>query len=102
MRFTHLAEFSEYAKYQPFKFYLLIFVIACFPVTYACGQAYIRDRRAGQQGFNGIRCENARAYRHQDNQNIREGFGQDRFRRNERDEKQIRGLIRTGKQSDHT
>ena len=35
MRFTHLAEFSEYAKYQPFKFYLLIFVIACFPVTYA-------------------------------------------------------------------
>ena len=61
-----------------------------------------RHRRAGQQGFNGIRCENARAYRHQDNQNIREGFGQDRFRRNERDEKQIRGLIRTGKQSDHT
>ncbi len=63
---------------------------------------YFRHRRAGQQGFNGIRCENARAYRHQDNQNIREGFGQDRFRRNERDEKQIRGLIRTGKQSDHT
>ena len=63
---------------------------------------YFRHRRAGQQGINGIRCENARAYRHQDNQNIREGFGQDRFRRNERDEKQIRGLIRTGKQSDHT
>lgn len=35
MRFTHLAEFSKYAKYQPFKFYLLISVIACFPVTYA-------------------------------------------------------------------
>ena len=48
-----------------------------------------------------IRCENARAYRHQDNQNIREGFGQDRFRRNERDEKQIRGLIRTGKHETH-
>ena len=30
MRFTHLAEFSKYAKYQPFKFYLLISVIACF------------------------------------------------------------------------
>lgn len=39
MRFTHLAEFSEYAKYQPFKFYLLIFVIACFPVTYALKQS---------------------------------------------------------------
>ena len=43
MRFTHLAEFSEYAKYQPFKFYLLIFVIACFLLlmhvarhTFAC------------------------------------------------------------------
>ena len=57
MRFTHLAEFSEYAKYQPFKFYLLIFVIACFPVTYACGPPHLRlhgrrirnaDRRAGQ------------------------------------------------------
>lgn len=35
MRFTHLAEFSKYAKYQPFKFYLLISVIACFPITYA-------------------------------------------------------------------
>ena len=42
MRFTHLAEFSEYAKYQPFKFYLLIFVIACLLLmhvarhTFAC------------------------------------------------------------------
>lgn len=43
MRFTHLAEFSEYAKYQPFKFYLLIFVIACFPVTYAHRQTHVRD-----------------------------------------------------------
>ena len=63
---------------------------------------YFRHRRAGQQGFNGICRQNAWTYGHQDNQNIREGFGQDRFRRNERDEKQIRGLIRTGKQSDHT
>lgn len=62
---------------------------------------YFRNRRAGQQGFNGIRCENARAYRHQNNQNIREGFGQDRFRRNERDEKQILDLTKAGEQAGH-
>lgn len=45
MRFTHLAEFSEYAKYQPFKFYLLIFVIACFPVTYARGTPLLGHHR---------------------------------------------------------
>ena len=50
MRFTHLAEFSKYAKYQPFKFYLLISVIACFPVTYARCPTYVcYDRHAGQQ-----------------------------------------------------
>ena len=89
-------------NYKRFTFNYRHSVFYCISKYYLCGQAYIRDRRAGQQGFNGIRCENARAYRHQDNQNIREGFGQDRFRRNERDEKQIRCLIRTGKQSDHT
>mgnify|MGYP000696692945 CR=1 FL=1 len=62
---------------------------------------YFRHRRAGQQGFNGIRCENARAYRHQDNQNIREGFGQDRFRRNERDKKQILDPTKAEGQTDH-
>ena len=35
-----MAEFSKYAKYQPFKFYLLISVIACFPVTYALGHRH--------------------------------------------------------------
>lgn len=35
-----MAEFSEYAKYQPFKFYLLIFVIACFPVTYVARHTF--------------------------------------------------------------
>ena len=89
-------------NYKRFTFNSRHSVFYCISKYYLYRQAYIRDRRAGQQGFNGIRCENARAYRHQDNQNIREGFGQDRFRRNERDEKQIRGLIRTGKQSDHT
>ena len=89
-------------NYKRFTFNSRHSVFYCISKYYLRSQAYIRDRRAGQQGFNGIRCENARAYRHQDNQNIREGFGQDRFRRNERDEKQIRGLIRTGKQSDHT
>ena len=89
-------------NYTRFTFNSRHSVFYCISKYYLHRQAYIRDRRAGQQGFNGIRCENARAYRHQDNQNIREGFGQDRFRRNERDEKQIRGLIRTGKQSDHT
>jgi len=39
-----LAEFSKYAKYQPFKFYLLISVIACFPVTYAHRKTLIRNR----------------------------------------------------------
>ena len=33
-----MAESSKYTKYQPFKFYLLISVIACFPVTYNCAR----------------------------------------------------------------
>lgn len=97
-----MEEYREMISFQWITLSFLLVSSALFAYLIPLLQAYIRDRRAGQQGFNGIRCENARAYRHQDNQNIREGFGQDRFRRNERDEKQIRGLIRTGKQSDHT
>lgn len=70
MRFTHLAEFSEYAKYQPFKFYLLIFVIACFPVTYACGQTYIchNDADARRRLIHDL--EIARAYRREDDAGV--------------------------------
>lgn len=63
MRFTHLAEFSKYAKYQPFKFYLLISVIACFPVTYACGPAHVRrDCLSGKRTSDRNAFQNARTY----------------------------------------
>ena len=88
-------------NYKRFTFNSRHPVFYCISKYYLLRQAYIRDRRAGQQGFNGIRCENARAYRHQNNQNIREGFGQDRFRRNERDEKQILDLTKAGEQAGH-
>ena len=78
MRFTHLAEFSEYAKYQPFKFYLLIFVIACFPVTYACGPPYIcYDRHAGQQrSITGGLCH-ARTCFHKNDTTLCKSHGQE-------------------------
>ena len=65
MRFTHLAEFSKYPKYQPFKFYLLISVIACFPVTYALRPAHLRDHGdARQPRGHPERVENAGTFVH--------------------------------------
>ena len=61
---------------------------------YPCRETYIRNRCACQQGFNGICRQNAWTYGHQDNQNICTDSGQDRVRRNERDEKQIHTLIK--------
>ena len=52
-------------------------------------ETYIRNRCACQQGFNGIRRQNAWTYGYPDNQNICTDSGQDRVRRNERDEEQI-------------
>ena len=56
---------------------------------YPCRETYIRNRCACQQGFNGICRQNAWTYGHQDNQNICTDSGQDRVRRNERNEEQI-------------
>lgn len=72
MRFTHLAEFSEYAKYQPFKFYLLIFVIACFPVTYALRPAYIRDHDADARCGSLYRIEAAWPYLRENDTGVRQ------------------------------
>lgn len=83
MRFTHLAEFSEYAKYQPFKFYLLIFVIACFPVTYACGPAYIRHHDAdARRGFI-YRLEVARSCRRKNDTGVCQDYQQEEGRGSE-------------------
>ena len=66
MRFTHLAEFSKYAKYQPFKFYLLISVIACFPVTYALRQTLVCNLGLpGQRRQSGECGQDAGALQHQ-------------------------------------
>lgn len=73
MRLTHLAESSKHAKYQPFKFYLLISVIACFPVTYARCTSLIRYVSlpvAGRSDRDGI--EDARAQAYHDHADIRE------------------------------
>ena len=45
--------------------------------------------------------KNARTYRHQDNKIYTEDFGPDRFRRNERDKKQILDPTKAEGQTDH-
>lgn len=83
MRFTHLAEFSEYAKYQPFKFYLLISVIACFPVTYAHQPAYIRHHDAdARRGFI-YRLEVARSCRRKNDTGVCQDYQQEEGRGSE-------------------
>ena len=73
MRFTHLAEFSKYAKYQPFKFYLLISVIACFPVTYACSPTHERhDRTSVARRTHRNREPPIGAHEHQNHPNLRQ------------------------------
>ena len=92
MRFTHLAEFSKYAKYQPFKFYLLISVIACFPITYAPGAPLLRHLHAGPRGLDRERGQDARPLEHQHDASLRQGARPDH---SARDEQVARGVLIT-------
>lgn len=101
MRFTHLAEFSKYAKYQLFKFYLLISVIACFPVTYAHRPTYVcYYRHTGQQcSITGSICH-AWTRLHKNDTTLCKSYGQKSERQHEYSKKQdgvIEGKITRGK-----
>jgi len=67
-----LAEFSKYPKYQPFKFYLLISVIACFPVTYAHRKAHVRHDNNPKPGNPDRGCfKTVRTHEYSNDTNIR-------------------------------
>lgn len=67
-----MAEFSKYAKYQPFKFYLLISVIACFPVTYAHRTPHLRHHdNPCQRNPDRSSEQHARPCKYQNDTNIR-------------------------------